>query len=177
MNCLSRRVDPGRYYGVIGLATDIRLRTPPHPERHGWRTRRCTSTPSSSAGYGLARGLPRRRLHDRAAAGDSPGAGGRSMTDLNAPILNIEGELVALGPLRREHPALSALDQRFRHDADARRIAATDDARAGDRLVRASRGRRRWTRLRSMSERRAARLATVDCTRWTSPTGARWSAS
>ena len=35
MNCLSRRVDPGRYYGVIGLATDIRLRTPPHPERHG----------------------------------------------------------------------------------------------------------------------------------------------
>ena len=29
MNCLSRRVDPGRYYGVIGLATDIRLRTPP----------------------------------------------------------------------------------------------------------------------------------------------------
>jgi hypothetical protein len=35
MNCLSRRVDPGRYYGVIGLATDIRLRTPPHPERRG----------------------------------------------------------------------------------------------------------------------------------------------
>ena len=35
MNCLSRHVDPGRYYGVIGLATDIRLRTPPHPERHG----------------------------------------------------------------------------------------------------------------------------------------------
>ena len=25
------------------------------------------------------------------------------MTDLNASILNIEGELVALGPLRREH--------------------------------------------------------------------------
>ena len=25
------------------------------------------------------------------------------MTDLNAPIFNIEGELVALGPLRREH--------------------------------------------------------------------------
>jgi hypothetical protein len=35
MNCLSRRVDPETYYGVIGLATDIRLRTPPHPERHG----------------------------------------------------------------------------------------------------------------------------------------------
>lgn len=35
MNCLSRRVDPDRYYGVIGLATDFRLRTPPHPERRG----------------------------------------------------------------------------------------------------------------------------------------------
>jgi hypothetical protein len=35
MDCLSRRVDPRRYLGVIGLATDIRLRTPPHPERTG----------------------------------------------------------------------------------------------------------------------------------------------
>jgi hypothetical protein len=35
MDCLSRHVAPDRYYGVIGLATDIRLRTPPHPERTG----------------------------------------------------------------------------------------------------------------------------------------------
>ena len=35
MDCLSRHVAPDRYYGVIGLATDIRLRTPPHPERSG----------------------------------------------------------------------------------------------------------------------------------------------
>ena len=35
MDCLSKRVDPGRYYGVIGLATDIRLRTPPDPSRVG----------------------------------------------------------------------------------------------------------------------------------------------
>lgn len=35
MDCLSRRVDPTRYFGVIGLATDIRLRTLPHPERIG----------------------------------------------------------------------------------------------------------------------------------------------
>ena len=35
MNCLSRHVDPSRYYGVIGLATDMRLRTPPHPDRTG----------------------------------------------------------------------------------------------------------------------------------------------
>ena len=35
MDCLSRHVDPDRYIGVIGLATDIRLRTPPHPDRHG----------------------------------------------------------------------------------------------------------------------------------------------
>jgi hypothetical protein len=35
MDCLSRHVDPNRYYGVIGLATDMRLRTLPHPEKHG----------------------------------------------------------------------------------------------------------------------------------------------
>ncbi len=35
MDCLSRHVDPQRYYGVIGLATDIRLRTPPDPAKPG----------------------------------------------------------------------------------------------------------------------------------------------
>lgn len=35
MDCLARYVDPSRYYGVIGLATDMRLRTPPHPDKHG----------------------------------------------------------------------------------------------------------------------------------------------
>ena len=35
MDCLSKHVDPARYYGVIGLATDIRLRTPPHPAKTG----------------------------------------------------------------------------------------------------------------------------------------------
>ncbi len=35
MDCLSKRVNPSRYYGVIGLATDIRLRTPPDPLRTG----------------------------------------------------------------------------------------------------------------------------------------------
>lgn len=35
MDCLSKRVDPTRWWGVIGLATDMRLRTPPHPERTG----------------------------------------------------------------------------------------------------------------------------------------------
>jgi hypothetical protein len=34
-DCLSKHVDPSRYYGVIGLATDIRLRTPPNPARTG----------------------------------------------------------------------------------------------------------------------------------------------
>jgi hypothetical protein len=33
MDCLSRRVDPTRYLGVIGLATDIRLSTPPDPTK------------------------------------------------------------------------------------------------------------------------------------------------
>jgi hypothetical protein len=35
MDCLSKHVDPSKYYGVIGLATDIRLRTLPHPEKAG----------------------------------------------------------------------------------------------------------------------------------------------
>jgi nucleoside 2-deoxyribosyltransferase len=35
MDCLSRNVNPQRYYGVIGLATDIRLRTKPDPDKTG----------------------------------------------------------------------------------------------------------------------------------------------
>jgi nucleoside 2-deoxyribosyltransferase len=35
MDCLSKHVDPARYYGVIGLATDIRLRTLPNPAMAG----------------------------------------------------------------------------------------------------------------------------------------------
>jgi hypothetical protein len=35
MDCLSRHVDPARYRGVIGLATDIRLSTPPDPAKPG----------------------------------------------------------------------------------------------------------------------------------------------
>jgi hypothetical protein len=35
MDCLSKHVDPARYYGVIGLATDIRLRTLPNPKLTG----------------------------------------------------------------------------------------------------------------------------------------------
>jgi hypothetical protein len=32
-DCLSRHVDPGRYWGVIGLATDIRLDATPQPHQ------------------------------------------------------------------------------------------------------------------------------------------------
>jgi hypothetical protein len=35
MDCLNKRVDPTRYLGVLGLATDIRLRSIPDPERSG----------------------------------------------------------------------------------------------------------------------------------------------
>ena len=35
MDCLSRHVDPARYYGVLGLATDIRLRSLPDPAKAG----------------------------------------------------------------------------------------------------------------------------------------------
>jgi hypothetical protein len=34
-DCLSRRVDPARYYGIVGLATDFRLHAVPDPERRG----------------------------------------------------------------------------------------------------------------------------------------------
>jgi hypothetical protein len=35
MDCLSKHVDPARWYGVVGLATDIRFRTPPNPALAG----------------------------------------------------------------------------------------------------------------------------------------------
>jgi nucleoside 2-deoxyribosyltransferase len=35
MDCLSKHVDPNRYYGIVGLATDIRLRTTPDPNKAG----------------------------------------------------------------------------------------------------------------------------------------------
>lgn len=35
MDCLSTRVDPTRWLGVLGLATDIRLQQAPHPARTG----------------------------------------------------------------------------------------------------------------------------------------------
>lgn len=35
MNCLSKHVSPTKYYGVIGLATDIRLYTTPDPAKPG----------------------------------------------------------------------------------------------------------------------------------------------
>ena len=35
MDCLSKKVDPTYYLGAIGLATDIRLKTPPDPQKKG----------------------------------------------------------------------------------------------------------------------------------------------
>ena len=35
MDCLSRHVDPASYYGIVGMATDIRLDTPPDPGKPG----------------------------------------------------------------------------------------------------------------------------------------------
>lgn len=35
MDCLSRYVNPNKYYGCIGLATDIRLNTLPDPKKVG----------------------------------------------------------------------------------------------------------------------------------------------
>lgn len=35
MDCLAKKVDPEKYYGCIGLATDIRLATVPDPSKGG----------------------------------------------------------------------------------------------------------------------------------------------
>lgn len=35
MDCLSKHVDPNKYFGCIGLTTDIRLQTPPDPSKPG----------------------------------------------------------------------------------------------------------------------------------------------
>lgn len=35
-DCLSKEVEPDRYWGVIGLTSDIRLKTPPDPEKPGF---------------------------------------------------------------------------------------------------------------------------------------------
>lgn len=35
-DCLSKHVDPDRYWGVIGLSSDIRLMTPPDPLKPGY---------------------------------------------------------------------------------------------------------------------------------------------
>jgi hypothetical protein len=36
MDCLSTQVDPAQYYGVLGMATDIRLQTTPDPAKAGF---------------------------------------------------------------------------------------------------------------------------------------------
>ena len=35
MDCLNKKVDKSKYLGAIGLTTDIRLQTPPDPEKSG----------------------------------------------------------------------------------------------------------------------------------------------
>lgn len=34
-DCLCKYVDPGRYWGIIGHASDMRFKSPPHPDKHG----------------------------------------------------------------------------------------------------------------------------------------------
>ncbi|CAN5526770.1 hypothetical protein BH23CHL5_BH23CHL5_13740 [soil metagenome] len=34
-DCLARHVDPDRYFGIVGVATDIRLQTLPDPQKAG----------------------------------------------------------------------------------------------------------------------------------------------
>jgi len=40
-DCLSKRVDPARYWGVLGLATDIRLATLPNPDQPAIENQAC----------------------------------------------------------------------------------------------------------------------------------------
>jgi hypothetical protein len=57
MDCLSNRVDPGRYYGVLGLATDIRLNTPPNPNQHGVNNQAGYINPLVSGGLQSSLGI------------------------------------------------------------------------------------------------------------------------
>lgn len=52
-DCLSRHVDPSRYWGVLGLATDIRFNAPPQPHLGG------IENPAGHANQFIAGGLLR----------------------------------------------------------------------------------------------------------------------
>lgn len=57
MDCLSRHVDPERYLGVIGLATDIRLQQLPDPGRSGVENQAYYVNPFIVGGMQLSLGV------------------------------------------------------------------------------------------------------------------------
>ncbi len=59
MDCLSRFVDSGRYYGVLGMATDIRLSSPPNPAQSGVDNQAGYVNPLVAGGLQLSLGVVR----------------------------------------------------------------------------------------------------------------------
>lgn len=56
-DCLSKRVDPQRYYGIVGVASDIRLRTVPNPAMSGVNNQAAHVNALVSGGMQLSLGL------------------------------------------------------------------------------------------------------------------------
>lgn len=59
MDCLSKRVDRKKYYGSIGLTTDIRLQTPPNPMQSGYDNQSMYLNPFVVGGLKLSLGICR----------------------------------------------------------------------------------------------------------------------
>jgi len=59
MDCLARFVDPDRYFGVLGMATDIRLSSPPNPAQSGVDNQAGYLNPLVVGGLQLSLGIVR----------------------------------------------------------------------------------------------------------------------
>ena len=57
MDCLSKFVDPEKYYGCIGLSTDIRLATKPNPKQSGVDNQSCYLNQFVVGGLKLSLGI------------------------------------------------------------------------------------------------------------------------
>ena len=59
MDCLACFVDPDRYYGVLGMATDLRLSSPPNPAQSGVDNQAGYVNPLVVGGLQLSLGIVR----------------------------------------------------------------------------------------------------------------------
>src|SRR5215210_1457247 len=98
---------------------------------------------------------------------------GKSTDNNEGPVLNIEGEFVALGPLRRD---LLPIYQRWINDLGTMRTLGSPphpmtSEKEQDWYASGNRKRKTTCRSRSMNGRRCGPSATRGCTAWTTATG------